>query len=157
QHRRQDDRRGARPGYRRIREAACSQTSPAIGRLTATCNRALEADMAIVVDEASAEIKFDWKGVKPAIDANREERFCHLTKGFHLPRTSFDPLKISDAWTAEGQVRVSVGAGDKLDDWKFGFLQLVRVNKLMVFFAGRTRKDGSTALSPVGELISDGL
>src|SRR5262249_47942951 len=115
--------------------------------------------MAIVVDKASATIEFPdkWGGVKPAISLNPKERFYHLTTGFHRPHWSGDPMEISDAWTAEGRVRVSVGPGDKLDDWKFGFLQLVRVNKLSAFYVGRTRKDGSTGLSPVGELISDGL
>jgi hypothetical protein len=113
--------------------------------------------MTITVDEASATITPSWgDGAQPALTPTPAKIFMHMRKGFKLG-ADLDNPEVEPAWKVKGRVKVSVGPGDTLKDWKFGFLQVVKWTKWSMRYSGRTRKDGSTILRPGEFLIPDGF
>src|SRR4051812_40057300 len=100
--------------------------------------------MSVSFDLNSVKIDPEFQNAKPAaflIDSQRVH--CHLTEGF-------DPAKICKlghgaAMQALGSIHLSAGPGE-LKGWDFGFIQVVQANTMSVFYAGRTRKEGSIAI-----------
>lgn len=104
--------------------------------------------MAIKIDESSASISLVWGGVKPRISGTQDAMAAHLTKGYRPP-VKGQRTNMGAAWTAKGSVQVSMGLSDSMASWSFGFIQLARTNRWEAYYAGRTRKEGSTTLKPL--------
>jgi len=76
----------------------------------------------------------------------------HLTKGFTPGTTPTLGGKASAAWTATGEVDISLDPGDtgKLPGIVFGFMQFQKINQISVHYAGRMIREGGIELD-IGE------
>ena len=96
--------------------------------------------MAVNVQTNTASIAIHSQGAIPAITFNPKSAVCHLTKGFQSAE------KVSSAWHATGQVDVSLGRGDTLSGWQFGFVQFQKILTASYFYVGKTSSHGSISL-----------
>jgi len=102
--------------------------------------------MAIRFDTSRLTIALNDAKAKPDVFINSTigHIICHLTEGFD--ETSF-PSNQGDAFTAAAHLPLIMAPGDTISGWDFGFVQFVRTNFCRIFYAGKTRSEGSIAVS----------
>jgi hypothetical protein len=101
----------------------------------------------MTINTASAGIILDVQKATPGVWKGPRNAVCHLTHGF--TSTPVGTWRADDAFTLTGHVKVTPGQGDTLltlNKWQFGFIQLVRVNFLGFFYAGRIKQEGSISI-----------
>jgi hypothetical protein len=100
--------------------------------------------MAVTIQDAQLKLMITDGDVKPDVYINPAGHIvCHLTKGFVA---STFPKDQGDALTAVAHAPVSVGHGDNIDAWSFGFVQIARANFYGAFYAGRISREGSVGV-----------
>jgi hypothetical protein len=70
--------------------------------------------------------------------SDRDHAVFNLTRGYNR-----DLSRIEWAFEFIGHVDTTLGPGDSLADWRFGFVQFVRQNFLGLYYAGRKDREGS--------------
>lgn len=101
----------------------------------------------MTIDTASAGIILDVQNATPGVWKGPRNAVCHLTQGF--TSTPIGTWRADDAFSLTGHVKVTPGQDDTLltlNKWQFGFIQLVRLNFLGFFYAGRTKQEGSVSV-----------
>ena len=98
---------------------------------------------AVLVDGSSAKIDVRAEaGPAVVVDPSGE--------GTGIPVVATRLANKPHAWTATGQVKVTVGPTDaaELAKWNFGFIQFMKVNLVNLFYAGRIPSDGGILIQP---------
>ncbi|MCX6612168.1 MAG: hypothetical protein NTW74_15100 [Acidobacteria bacterium] len=97
----------------------------------------------VTINKSSAKLSVITSGAVPALKVMPDWVVAHLTKGFSVDGNTeaFNP-----AISINGTVQVGFGSRTELDRWKFGFIQIHRINKLDMFYAGKNRSDGSITI-----------
>ena len=101
----------------------------------------------MTINPASAGIILDVQNAKSGVWLGPRNAVCHLTQGFKS--TPIGAWSADDAFTLTGHVKVTPGQDDTLltlSKWQFGFIQLVRVNFMGFFYAGRIKQEGSISI-----------
>jgi hypothetical protein len=93
--------------------------------------------MAVVVHANTAQVTINSQGAHPDMKVEPQRMICHLTKGFGGVGS------VGRAWTATGTVQVSVGPGDSLGLFQFGFVQFQEILDASFFYAGKHPSHGS--------------
>lgn len=96
--------------------------------------------MAVTVHARTAAITLVGQNAKPGIDIKSEKVVCHLTNGYRREDS------VSRAFQAVGSVRITLGPGDSLSGWQFGFLQFQKTNFAGYFYAGKAPSHGSVSI-----------
>jgi hypothetical protein len=96
--------------------------------------------MSVTVQVNTASININSGGAIPAIAFNPKNSVCHLTKGFS------NSNKVASAWDATGEVSISLGRGDTLSGWQFGFIQFQKILNAAYYYVGRVPSHGSISL-----------
>jgi hypothetical protein len=97
--------------------------------------------MAVVIQEKTAKVTIVSGDAVPSIDLQKDRVVCHLTKGFAGADS------VARAWRATGTVNLSVGPGDSLTNWQFGFIQFQKILNAGYFYAGKLSTHGSISLN----------
>ncbi len=95
----------------------------------------------IKVQAATAAVTVASSNAKPAVHVADKNIVCHLTHNFN------NPDSVAMAFTATGAVNLTMGPGDKLIGWEFGFVQFQKVNTISFFYAGKKRSEGSISVN----------
>jgi hypothetical protein len=109
--------------------------------------------MTVSIDTSSIQITVHADGVKPRVRiVNRPlvlgaSSFSGSAQ-FELSHTKAT-VNLGEAFQADARARFSMGPGDTLDDWKVGFVQLVRQPVSTTSYAGRTQFEGSIVCDAV--------
>lgn len=96
--------------------------------------------MAVTVLDDTASITTNSAGAVPTITFNPKNAVCHLSKGFQ------NASKVASAWDATGTVNVSMGRGDTLAGWQFGFIQFQKILTAAYYYVGKFSNHGSISL-----------
>ena len=119
--------------------------------------------MAVSIDIPSATIEVDRKDAVPAVAIGSRRAVIHLTRGFLGP--DLDPTTDNNAFKISGTVKVFADTVAESDDvlnggWKFGFVQILKVDSVSFTWSGRRDSEGEVFLPlssppawPPGELV----
>jgi hypothetical protein len=101
---------------------------------------------AVRVDAASTQFVLSDQKVKAdmALDGGpaQDAVIFHLTQGLN----KFAPKQNGAAFRVDAGVNVSLGRGDSLAGFEFALLQFMRISNCSIFYAGRTRTEGSVGI-----------
>ena len=105
--------------------------------------------MAISIDIPSATIEVDKKGAIPAVATGIKRAVIHLTRGFL--GADLDPPTDNNAFKITGTVKVFADTVAESDDvlngsWKFGFVQILKVDSVSFTWSGRRDSEGEVFL-----------
>jgi hypothetical protein len=94
------------------------------------------------IEPGSVAITINKGGARPAFHNDAGAVIGHLTQGFNTSK----PDKAANAWTAEGRVNVTFGPDEVPAAALFGFIQVMRVNSIQLWYAGRDDDEGQVIL-----------
>lgn len=94
------------------------------------------------INNPTANINVTKLGAIPAFAVSPSRVTFHLTRGHIIEG---DAEYFNDAINFIGTVQASTTPSE-FKNWKFGFLQLQKINTLGIYYAGPTRKSGQIAL-----------
>ncbi len=97
----------------------------------------------VTINKSTAKLNVITDGAVPALKVMSSWVVANLSKGFSV---NGDTEAFNPAISINGTVQVSFGSRPELDRWKFGFIQIHRINKLDMFYAGKNRSDGSITI-----------
>lgn len=97
----------------------------------------------VTIQKNTAKLKVLTDGAVPALKVMSSHVVAHLTKGFSVDG---DTEAFLPAVSINGTVQVSFGSRAELDRFKFGFIQIHRINRLDMFYAGKTVSDGAITI-----------
>lgn len=97
----------------------------------------------MTINTASAVIDLDIpQDCAPGVFIGPRTAVCHLTHGF--TSTPIGTWVAADAFKVTGRIKVTPGLTP--NNWKFGFIQVVRLNFMGFFYAGRIKREGSISI-----------
>jgi len=96
------------------------------------------------INAASAAITLKTGNAKPEFHIRDKTVVGHLTNGYDP--TTADAVRMNEAWSATGTVRVTLNPGESLNDDQFGFVQFLRYKTTEFHYAGKSPDEGSISI-----------